>query len=446
MREDERARDTGAPGRLPPPAPEPAASRPARFAGGPGGARRFVPLAAVAAVALALAAQAVLIFGVVVPYWMIDFAVYRGAAQALLHDVRLYELGVDTAFFPGMMYTYTPFFAVMMVPAALVPAAVAQFAWTTAGYLALAASIWLVLRITGVTTTRQRTTALVTAGLICAAMLGPVQFNVLLGQVNLFLVVLVLLDFLPSLPERYRGIATGIAAGIKLTPLFFVAYLFFTGRRRAAFQALGSFAATALVGFALLPTDSRAYWFHGVFFDSARAVPTDVMVNHSLPGFFARLVGERTAPDWSLLLAAAATAACLAAAVWAHRRGHDVVGLLVIAFAAQLVSPVTWVHHCVWVVPALVWLATVAWRQATPLPRVLLGLVVLWYLAPVWSLGHRIFDGVPFQHTPTGNLLVTLTGTLVPAVVAIALLPVWLRRLRPPERAEVARPEVASAG
>ncbi|MFD7660355.1 glycosyltransferase 87 family protein [Actinosynnema sp. NPDC059797] len=440
MREDERARDTGGPL---PPTPEPATTRlppiPAR-------ARRLVPLAAVTAVALALATQAVLVFGAVVPHWMIDFAVYRGAAQALLHDVRLYELGVDTAFFPGMMYTYTPFVAVLMVPAALVPAAVAQFAWTTAGYLALAASIWLMLRITGVTTTRQRTTALVTAGVVFAAMLGPVQFNVLLGQINLFLVVLVLVDFLPSLPERYRGIATGVAAGIKLTPLLFVAYLFFTGRRRAALQALAAFAATALVGFALLPTDSRAYWFQGVFFDSARAVPTDVMVNHSLPGFFARLVGERTAPDWSLLPAAAATAACLAAAVWAHRRGHDVVGLLVIAFAAQLASPVTWVHHCVWVVPALVWLATVAWRHPTPLPRALLGAVVVWYLAPVWSLGHRMFDGVPFQQTPAGNLLVTLTGTLVPAVLAIALLPVWLRRLRPPDRAEPERAEVAAAG
>ncbi|MFC6087905.1 glycosyltransferase 87 family protein [Saccharothrix lopnurensis] len=398
--------------------------------------RRLTVLGPVAAIAIALAVQALLIFGPFIPFWMNDFAVYQGAGHAVLAGLPLY----GTSFLNGALFTYSPFAAVLTVPTALLPAVAAQFTWTVAGYLALSASIWLALRITGATTARRHTAVLVAACTAGASLLAPVQLNVLLGQINLVLMALVLLDFLPSLPERYRGIATGIAAGIKLTPLFFVAYLFFTGRRRAAYQALAAFAATALVGFALLPADSRTYWFQGTFYDATRVMTNDLVVNHSLPGFLARVLGESTAPLWALLVAGVVAVACLAAAVWAWHRGHDVVGLLVIAFAAQLVSPVTWVHHAVWVMPALIWLATAGWRRATALPRALLVLTAAWYCAPLWIVGMSGPTEVPFHFTPAGNLFVTLTGIVVPAAIAIALLPVWLPRLRPVEP-ERARPE-----
>ncbi|XVS67919.1 glycosyltransferase 87 family protein [Actinosynnema sp. CA-299493] len=390
--------------------------------------RRLVAFGPVLAVAVALAAHAVLFSGLFIPFWMIDLAVYRGAGQAVLAGHRLYETG----FHNGMLFTYTPFAAVVAVPTALLPVMATHFTWTAAGYLALGASIWLVLRITGATTARRNTALLVAACTAGASLLAPVQLNVLLGQVNLLLMALILLDFLPSLPERYRGIATGIAAGIKLTPLFFIAYLFFTGRRRAAYQALAAFAATVLVGFALLLPDSRAYWLQGTFFDTTRISPNNLVVNHSLSGFFARLAGEGTAPGWALPVAAVVAVGCLAGAVWAHRRGQDVVGVLVIAFGAQLVSPITWVHHAVWVVPALVWLATATWRRATALPRVLLVLAAAWYAMPLWIIGmNGPSEAVPFGFTPWGNLFVTLTGIVTPAAIAIALLPVWLPRLRP---------------
>ncbi|ROP35666.1 glycosyltransferase 87 family protein [Saccharothrix texasensis] len=390
--------------------------------------RRLVAIGPALAVALALAAHAVLFSGVFIPFWMIDLAVYRGAGQAVLDGQRLYETG----FHNGMLFTYPPFAAVVAVPVALLPVVAAQFTWTAVGYLALSASVWMVLRLTGTTTARRNTALLVAACTAGASLLAPVQLNVLLGQVNLLLMALILLDFLPALPERYRGIATGIAAGIKLTPLFFVAYLFFTGRRRAACQALAAFAATVLVGSALLLADSRAYWLQGVFFDTTRISPNNLVVNYSLAGFFARLSAQGTAPAWALAVSAVVAVACLAGAVWAHRRGHDVVGLLVIAFGAQLVSPITWVHHGVWVVPALVWLATATWRRATVLPRVLLVLGFAWYATPLWIIGMRgPSDDLPFSFTPLGNLFVTLTGIVTPAAIVIALLPVWLPRLRP---------------
>jgi alpha-1,2-mannosyltransferase len=362
-----------------------------------------------------------------------------------------YTLALGWPPLADMQYIYTPFAGVLFVPIALLSPMAAQASWTFLSLLALGAVLWVSMRMAGMTS-RQRMTMVMLAGMIVATFLAPVQMNMLLGQINLYLMLMVLVDFLPGMPERWRGVATGIAAGIKLTPLIFVVYLLLTGRKRAALQATGAFLGTVLIGAAIVPADSRSYWLGGLFFDSTRMVPGDMLVNHSLPSFFARLLGGSTPPSWSLVVSAVVGIACLAAAVWAKRRGHDMVGLLVIAFAAQLVSPITWVHHSVWIVPALVWLGLATWRRATVLPRVIIALTLAWYTMPFWLLGQQVDQGVPFQLTPAGNIFVTLTGNLVPAVLAIALMPVWLNRLRPaqaepepepPADVEPARPDPA---
>ena len=58
--------------------------------------------------------------------------------------------------------------------------------------------------------------------------------------------------------------ATGIAAGIKLTPLIFVPYLLVTRKWREAAGCVGGFLATVAVGFIVLPHDSSKWWLHGM--------------------------------------------------------------------------------------------------------------------------------------------------------------------------------------
>ncbi|MBW4720648.1 glycosyltransferase 87 family protein [Saccharothrix obliqua] len=390
---------------------------------------RFGPLAVLAAVAAVLTGQSQLLWSAI-PYWLTDYDVYVGAGDTLVAGMRLYDATFVTAF-PNMKYIYTPFASLLFVPFAIVPATVGKIAWTFLSLLALGGALWIALRLAGITS-RRRLTALSAAALAAATFLAPVQHNLLLGQINTFLVLLVLVDFAPGVPERWRGYATGVAAGIKLTPLIFVPYLLLTGRTRAGLQAIAGFAATVAVGFLVLPADSTEYWLRGVFFDSSRMVQSDTFVNHSLPGLFGRLQGTVVAPHWSLAVAAVVGVAGLAAAVWAKRAGHDVVGVLVVAFTGLLVSPVSWMTHAVWVAPALAWLAFAKWRTASAWPKVVLAVAVAWYVMPFWSLGMRVTgSGVPVQLTPWGDLLVTLTGNVVPAVVAIALLPRWLKHLRP---------------
>ena len=88
----------------------------------------------------------------------------------------------------------------------------------------------------------------------------PVAYTLHLGEVNLILAALIGADLLrpprgsggSSAPDGawWQGIGTGLAAGIKLTPLIFVVYLLLTRRIRAAVTAAVTFAATVGAGFA----------------------------------------------------------------------------------------------------------------------------------------------------------------------------------------------------
>jgi alpha-1,2-mannosyltransferase len=164
---------------------------------------------------------------------------------------------------------------------------------------------------------------------------------------------LVVFDLRVSDRRPWKGIGIGLAAGIKLTPLIFVPYLFFSGRRRAALVALLTFAATVGVGFAIAPSDSSAYWMHGKLFRSD--VITSVLVNQSLFGFAQRVThGGPFAHPVYAALALVIGVVGLTVAVIASRRGDELIGLVVCGVTGLLVSPVSWTHHWVYTVPALV--------------------------------------------------------------------------------------------
>ena len=162
----------------------------------------------------------------------------------------------------------------------------------------------------------------------------------------------------------WQGAGTGLAAGIKLTPLIFVAYLALTGRLRAAAVAAGTFAVTVAAGFGGLPGSSRTFWLGGVFYDQRRVGDPANPSDQSLAGAVARLAGTGDPPRiWWLVAVLAAGLAGLAVAVWAHRRGYRLAGFGCCAVTGLLVSPFSWTHHWVWVIPLLVWLTVTAWRR-----------------------------------------------------------------------------------
>jgi alpha-1,2-mannosyltransferase len=138
-------------------------------------------------------------------------------------------------------------------------------------------------------------------------------------------------------------------------------YLLLTRRYRAATVSLGVFAATIAVGSLALPGDSREYW-SGAFGDPSRVGRIENTANQSLRGAYARLLHTLDVQVWWLCTAALVGVFGIALAVRAGRRGDDASGFSLCALSALLVSPISWSHHWVLAIPALLLFALGAWR------------------------------------------------------------------------------------
>lgn len=295
------------------------------------------------------------------PFWAIDFEDYRLGANTVLDGGPLYEVRTAGA---NLLYNYTPISAILFIPVVVLPYSLMTAVWVGFELLWLQLVVWMTLDAVGMRRTGHRVvaTVLITTA---AVFLSAVDNDLSLGQINILLMFLVLLDLLRGEGRRWQGVWIGLAAGIKLIPLIYVVYLALTGRGRAARNALGVFAATVAVGFALLPSDAAFYWStSGTGANPDRVGEPDNLFNQSLRGLVARVTenGASFSVLW-LVLAAVVGAAGVAAAAVLHRRGERLRGILVCALTALLVSPVSWEHHWVWAVPLLLMIAGEAWRR-----------------------------------------------------------------------------------
>ena len=355
------------------------------------------------------------------PIWMADFAVYDAAGVAAREGRSLYDLSIDTAAFDNMQFTYPPFAALVFVPLALLGTSVAHALSVLVNCAALAGVLCLSRDVDGGRTTLRLWM------LAVACLLTPVLASTTLGQLNVVLMLLILLDFSRLLPQRLQGIATGIALGIKLWPAIFVVFLFCIGRSAVGGRALAAGIVTVGLGFAFLPADSREYWLEGAFLDTNRVADLSDVQNQSLPGLIARAsAGDIGFAAW-LPLSMVVAVLGLAAATWAYRRREVLLSVTVVAFTALLASPVSWPHHAVWIVPALVWLFGARWRGVL-LPRLIRIAAVAWFLVPTFVLAvPEAWRDEPLDLTQ--QLVVVATGYTVVTVLALAALPFWLPRL-----------------
>jgi alpha-1,2-mannosyltransferase len=158
--------------------------------------------------------------------------------------------------------------------------------------------------------------------------------------------------------HRWAGVGIGLATAIKVTPGLFLVYLAVTRRWRAAAVAAGTFVVTVLVGFVVDP--SVRYWTRTLWQTGRVGPPTDPN-DQSLLGLLARLAapGAPSSALW-LALAGLALVVGIARAALLHRRGDDLAGVTVTGLTACLISPISWIHHLYWVVPAVVVLVDVA--------------------------------------------------------------------------------------
>ena len=114
---------------------------------------------------------------------------------------------------------------------------------------------------------------------------------------------------------RLGGVLLGVAAAIKLTPLLFVPYLWFIGRRRDALRALATVAACTAVGFVAFPAAAATFWTQAIF-TTSRIGGLSSTGNQSLNGVLLRYAvptAERSIV-WAVLAALVCIVAFLCAA------------------------------------------------------------------------------------------------------------------------------------
>ncbi|WHT15903.1 glycosyltransferase 87 family protein [Crossiella sp. CA-258035] len=313
-------------------------------------ARHAVPITAVSvALFLALAVLHWAITGYVVMSDFWDLKVYRAGGEAVLTGEPLYPGKLAGGMFA---FTYPPFAALLFLPLAFGPEQLGQYLVFLANVAALAAVVWVGLRAVGAPRGRElgRLTMVLTALLFW---LEPVSWTVYLGQVNLLLMALVVVDLL-RLPRRWRGVGVGIAAGIKIVPAFFILHLLLTRQYRAAATAAGTAVATVLVSLVLLPGDTLRFWT-GTFAMTERVGDVESPMNQSLNGLLSRILGVDSTPLWLWLpLALLAAGAGLWVAWRAQRDGRRLLAVSLVGLTAAMVSPISWSHHWVWFVPLLI--------------------------------------------------------------------------------------------
>lgn len=327
-----------------------------------------------------------------------DLSVYQIAGNRVADGDSVYDTPLLGNTRGVWEFVYTPFAALLFVPLGGLSGDLYTFVGGFGNFAMLAASSWAALWMLGY----RRDLRLAFAGIGVAGILlwcEPVRSTMGFGQINILLLLLVLADM--ALPDsaRGKGVLTGIAAGIKLTPAFFVLYLLVTRRYRAAAVAAGSFAATVLLGFAALPKDSLTFW-SGAFADPARVGLPENLSNESLRGMIARAVGVDGGHQLLWLAGAASFAAlCLYLARRLSLRGYELHAVVLCGLTTTAVSPYSWVHHWVWVAPLLICLGEVTVRRRGVLAPLLL-----------FGAGVTVSGGLLHYFGPTMDTVLDIRG------------------------------------
>ncbi len=290
----------------------------------------------------------------------VDLTVYRLGGKAILSGAHLYDLR-----FPGALaFTYPPLAALAFTLLAPLRLAVLEPLVTAGSIVLLPVMLSFSLRLPPMSRWMSVDQAVRLALLAAAAALWlePVWTTLRYGQIDILIATLILYDFSRPDASRWKGAGIGLATGLKLTPAIFAVYLLLSRRYRAAACSLGVFAATVLLGVACAPGDSREYW-SGAFIDPKRVGRIENAANQTLRGAYARLEHSTNVEVWWLATAALLGVAAMLFAVRAGRRGDDVQGFSVCALTGLLISPISWSHHWVLAIPALLLVAVNALRR-----------------------------------------------------------------------------------
>ncbi len=305
----------------------------------------------------------------------IDLHVYVDGA-ATMGTGGLYDFVYRPAIPPiPLQFTYPPFAGVLFYPLHFLPFSLVALGWHVGVVAALYGATVVALKLLNRPDLRAAMgwTAL-------AIWFEPARHLFELGQVGALLMVAVLWA-VASRRLWVSGTLLGLAAGVKLTPA--VAGLYFVGARRWTAVALSAVVFAGTVALSVVVGGAQArFYFTDLLGDAGRVGEVGKPTNQSLRGVVAILTGDDAGYGPVLLTAVVATAV-LSVLAWRRVGADDPLGrLVVVMLFGLLLSPVSWTHHWIWVLPLVMWLMLGSMRAQT---RVLgWAWLVLVYVGPPW--------------------------------------------------------------
>lgn len=311
----------------------------------------------VPAAVLALAALVLIAGGLLGAMWMLhpivrkwdleDLAVYRAAGKAVVHGHSVFGPYVAEQLRVPLPFIYPPFAALLAAPFTALGETPANLAWTAITIVVLAAVVRICFAPLLARFGRRAPIAFLLT-LAAMAALAPVEDHLRFGQVGIPLMACCIFDCMVERPRWPRGALIGIATAVKLVPAVFIPYLWFSGRRKAAGVAVAAFGICTLIGLVVTPGDSWDF-FHSQIFKPTS--PT-YFTNQSLEGMIQRVVAGPWRIVWIVAVALVLWYG-LRAAVVASRSGDELRAVAIVGLVSVLVSPISWIHHLVWIIPVL---------------------------------------------------------------------------------------------
>jgi hypothetical protein len=379
------------------------------------------------------------------PYDFFDMKIYHGALVWWTQGGDLYDY---IAPHTTLGFTYPPFAALTMLPMAGLTTLSAAWLNVAFGLISLA---FVCAALLGPLCARMRWSrwAVVALAVPLLTALEPVRESLGFGQVNLLLFALIIADLVALRRGwRWAGIGIGLATAIKLTPALFIVYLLVSKQWRTALTSAATAVGVTLATQFVVPTESSTYW-GSVIWQTERVGVADMTPNQSLAGLLARLYDSPHAPTllW-VSFALVVLAVGLNRARAAHAEGDELIAFTIVGLTANVVSPISWSHHLVWIIPAIVTLFDQALRrraasrgiiargQPTPGLRepiwfpaltgarhaaAAAGLYVLFLVSPIWPYEHQ---SAVMSHYADGLIGVLGENSFAIAlIVLVAILP-----------------------
>ena len=323
-------------------------------------------------------------------------------------------------------FTYPPAALFLFYPLTWVPKLVAIYLWSALsifayGGLLVTAWFWLRREFSG------RTVGIsFVVAVIAVTVLPTMSILLSQGQTASMLAFMVAADAL-WIRGRGRGVLTGVAAALKIYPIFFIGFWIVRKEWRPALTALVSGAATTALAWVLWPRHSYRFFFErltsgkeishfhdNIHWRSSSASPYSFFYR---PPFHGGGLGS------TLGMIAVASVAVLGmyAAVRLYLNGYRLSSFVVALMGSTLAAPVVWDHYFAWAVLLPLVAYEVGWRRPMGVATLVAfsALLVPWGLARDENFSYVGFNAITI-------LLFFIRNALLFTTLLVMLMALWL--------------------